>query len=122
MDVLLGWNATSFGGLSQTIMDPSLIWTPSLYFYARAGGADDTWITPTWPFVYGGGGRHAGARVYWSSPLRAELQCAPERASDPRGATRASWRGGDDADGRTGGQTTPHREQQRFALVPFGRL
>ena len=76
IDAFSGWNPADFGNITSTVIDPDTIWTPGLYWYAQAGPSIATYVKKTMIFAYTFGNETAGARMYWTAPQRAELQCA----------------------------------------------
>lgn len=76
IDAFSGWRPADFGNITSTVIDPRSIWTPGLFWYAQAGPSAASYVKETQIFAYTFGNETAGARMYWTAPQRAELQCA----------------------------------------------
>ena len=90
VDAFSGWTPSSFGNIEQTVLDPDKVWTPGLYWYAQAGPSIATYVKKTQIFAYTLGNETAGARMYWTMPQRAELQCAEKLQSGVSGTLNVS--------------------------------
>ena len=71
IDPRLAWdNLPAYADISETVLDPSLIWTPDMQLYNSAEETSQLSDAKAW--------LKSDGRVYWSVPGQVQFNCAAE--------------------------------------------
>ena len=76
-DPNLWYNVTEHGGVTQSVVDPKLVWTPNILLYNSVDDYMGSNLKETKPWVYQSNDTSAPL-VYWSRPGTAQVRCRSE--------------------------------------------